>query len=66
MPENIIGLIAQNLSKKGVLTSSTQQRSTWVQYFRTKTLQVKSDSTENQLNPIQFLVYYNAQPTVQQ
>ena len=38
--------------KKGVLTSSTQQRSTWVQYFRTKTLQVRSDSTENKLNPI--------------
>ena len=33
--------------KKGVLTSNTQQRSTWVQYFRTKTLQVRSDSTEN-------------------
>ena len=41
MPENIIRLIAQNLSKKGVLTGSTQPRSTWVQYFRTKTLQVR-------------------------
>ena len=62
MPENIIaGLIAQNLSKKGVLTGSTQQRSTWVQYFRTKTLQVRRDSTENKLNPIQFLIYYNVQ-----
>ena len=56
---NIIGLIAHNLSKKGVLTGSTQQRSTWVQYFRTKTLQVRSDSTEYKLNPIQFLIYYN-------
>ena len=61
MPENIIGLIAQNLSKKGGLTISTQQMSTWVQYFRTKTLQVRSDSTENKLNPIQFLIYYNVQ-----
>ena len=61
MPENIIGLTAQNLSKKGVLTSSTQHRGTWVQYFRTKTLQVKSDSIENKLNPIQFLIYYNVQ-----
>ena len=61
MPENIIGLIAQNLSKKGVLTDSTQQRSTRVQYFKTKTLQVRSDSTENKLNPIQFLIYYKVQ-----
>ena len=61
MPENIIGLIAQNLSKKGGLTGSTQQRSTWVQYFRTKTLQVRNDSTENKLNPIHFLIYYNVQ-----
>ena len=38
-----------------------QNRSTWVQYFRTKTLQVMSDSTENKLNPIQFLIYYNVQ-----
>ena len=38
MPKNIIGLIAQNLSKEGVLIGSTQQRTTWVQYFRTKTL----------------------------
>ena len=59
MPENIIGMIAQNLSQKGVLTGSTQQSSTWVQYFRAKTLQVRSDSTENKLNPIQFLFYYN-------
>ena len=49
------------LIKKGVSTGSTQQRSTWVQYFRTKTLQVRSDSTENKLNPIQFLIYYNVQ-----
>ena len=135
MPENIIGLIAQNLSKKGGLAGSTQQRSTWVQYFRTKTLKVtdlsprfsflywentenfikilrisvykygeictpqnrskwhsqasydimkpflwikpsiqinrwaiphkishlRSDPTENKLNPIQFLIYYNVQ-----
>ena len=61
MPENIIGLIAQNLSKKGGLTGSTQQRSAWVQYFRINTLQVKSDSTENKLTPIQFLIYYNVQ-----
>ena len=61
MPENIIGLIAQNLSKKGVLPGNTQQRNTSVQYFRTKTLQVRSDSTENKLNPIQFLIYYNVQ-----
>ena len=49
------------LIQKGVLTSSTQQRSTWVQYFKTKTLtlQVISDSTKNKLNPIQFLLYYN-------
>ena len=45
--------------KKGVLTSSTQQRSTWVQYFRTKTLQVRIDSTENKLNPIKFIIMYN-------
>ena len=60
MPENIKALTAQNLSKKGVLTGSTQQ-STWVQYFRTKTLQVRSDYTENKLNPIHFLIYYNVQ-----
>ena len=39
----------------------TKQRSTWVQYFRTKTLQVRVDSAENKLNPIQFLIYYNVQ-----
>ena len=61
MPENIIELIAQNLSKKWVLTGSTQQGSTWVQYLRTKTLQVRSDSTENKVNSIQFLIYYNVQ-----
>ena len=44
-----------------MIQSSTKQRSTWVQYFRTKTLQVRSDSTENKLNPIQFLIYYNVQ-----
>ena len=49
------------LIKKGVLTGSTQQRSTRVQNFRTKTLQVRNDSTENKLNPIQFLFYYNVQ-----
>ena len=49
------------LIQKGVLTGSTQQRSTWVQYFRTKTLQVRSDSTENKLNPIEFLINYNVQ-----
>ena len=47
------------LIQKGVLTGSTQQRSTWVQYFRTKTLQVRSDSTENKLNPIQYKIHYN-------
>ena len=47
--------------KKRVLTGSTQQRNTCVQYFRTKTLQVRSDSTENNLNPIQFFIYYNVQ-----
>ena len=49
------------IDSTGVSTGSTQQRSTWVQYFRTKTLQVRSDSTENKLNPIQFLIYYNVQ-----
>ena len=49
------------LIQKGILTSSTQQRSTWVQYFRTKNLQVRSDSTENTLNPIQFLIYCKVQ-----
>ena len=28
------------IPKKGFLTDNTQQRGTWVQYFRTKTLQV--------------------------
>ena len=49
------------LIQKEGLTGSIQQRSTWVQYFRTKTLQVRSDSTENKINPIQFLIYYNVQ-----
>ena len=44
-----------------VLTSSTQQRNTWVQYFKTKNLQIRGDSTENKLNPVQFLIYYNVQ-----
>ena len=52
---------AELIQIKGILTGSTQQRSTWVQYFRTKTLQVRSDSTENKLNPIQFFIYYNVQ-----
>ena len=48
--------------QKGALTGSTQQRSTCVQYFRTKTLQVRSDSTKkNKLYPIQCLFYYNVQ-----
>ena len=51
------------LIQNGVLTGSTQQRSTsWsVQNFRTRTLQVSNDSTENKLNPIHFLIYYNVQ-----
>ena len=51
------------IPKKVFLTGSTQQRSTWVQYLRTKTVQVRSDSTENKLNPIQFLIHYNVQFT---
>ena len=51
MPENIIRLIAQNLSKKGFWLAAHNRG---VQYFRTKTLQVRIDSTEDKLNPIQF------------
>ena len=56
MSENIIGLIAQILSKKGVLTAHNRG----AHEFNTLD-QVRSDSTENKLNPIQFLIYYNVQ-----
>ena len=56
MPENIIGLIAQNLSKKGFWLAAHKGEAP-----EFNALQVKSDSTENKLNPILFFIYYNVQ-----
>ena len=61
MPENNIGLIAQNLSKKGSWLAAHNRGAPEFNTLEQRLLQVRSDSTENKLNPIQFLIYYNVQ-----
>ena len=59
MPKNIIGLIAQNLSKKGFWLAAHNRGAPRFNALEQRLY--KELSTENKLNPIHFLIYYNVQ-----